>query len=134
MAERHARGLLDTSVVIDLELIPEDKLPLQSAVAAITLAELGAGVHTTRDAGERGARLTRLQVVEATIVSLPFDAAAARHYSHLVSLVVSAGQKHRPRRVDLLIAATARANGLPMYTRNPKDLRSVRRAVSIVSV
>jgi predicted nucleic acid-binding protein len=84
VVERHERGLLDTSVVIDLEILPEAGLPIHSAVAAITLAELASGLHTTRDPRNRGARLLRLQLVEANFDVLAFDAAAAaaRHYGH----------------------------------------------------
>lgn len=134
MAERHERGLLDTSVVVDLERLPEALLPLHSAVAAITLAELAAGLHTTHDPSEQGARLLRLQVVEANFDALPFDAAAARHYGHLVALALAAGQNPRPRRLDLMIAATAAANGLPLYTRNAKDFRALGEAVTVLTV
>jgi toxin FitB len=134
MAERHPRGVLDTSVLVDLERLAQDALPVHAAITAITLAELAAGLHTTSDPRERGARLARLQAVEASFDSLPFDADAARRYGHLVSLVVEAGQKHRPRRLDLMIAATAQASELPLYTRNPKDLRALARAMTIVAV
>jgi predicted nucleic acid-binding protein len=134
MTERHERGLLDTSVLVALETIAETSLPVRAAVAAITLAELAAGVHLARDAGERGARLARLQATEAAFEGLPFDVATARSYGHLVALVVAAGQSPRPRRMDLMIASTAHANGLPLYTMNPKDFRAVESAVTVVVV
>lgn len=134
MAERQERGVLDTSVVIDLETLPEGLLPIYSAIAAVTLAELAAGLHTANDPAEQGARLLRLQVVEANFDALPFDAAAARHYGHLVSLAVAAGQSPRPRRLDLMIAATAVANGLPLYTRSARDFRAVAASMMLVEV
>jgi predicted nucleic acid-binding protein len=134
MAERFERGVLDTSVIVALESLPEALLPVQSAVAAVSLAELAAGLHTTQDVVERGARLTRLQFVEANLDSLPFDAAAARHYGQLIALVVAAGQSHRPRRLDLMIAATALVNDLPLYTRNAKDLSAIEAALTVVAV
>jgi predicted nucleic acid-binding protein len=134
MADRHESGLLDTSVVIDLDKLSEDGLPVNAAIATVTLAELGAGLHTTRDPIERAARLTRLQFVEATVEPLPFDTSAARHYSHLVALVIAAGQNPRPRRMDLMIAATARAHDLPLYTRNAADFRSLRKAMTVLAV
>jgi predicted nucleic acid-binding protein len=134
MTDRHERGLLDTSVLVDLETISEAFLPVHTAVAAITFAELAAGVHLAKDAAERGARLVRLQAVEATFEGLPFDAGAARNYGHLVALVVAAGQSPRPRRMDLMIAATARANSLPLYTRNPRNLRAIESALTVVAV
>lgn len=70
---RAARGLLDTSVVIDLDLLPD-----QLAVSAVTMAELAAGPHATPDPVERARRQDRLQRAESTFDSLPFDADAAR--------------------------------------------------------
>lgn len=134
MVDRHERGVLDTSVIIDLEILPEAGLPVHSAVAAITLAELASGLHTTHDPLEQGARLLRLQVVEANFDVLPFDAVAARHYGHLVSLAIAAGQNPRPRRLDLMIAATAVANGMPLYTRNERDFRALGTAVTVLAV
>jgi predicted nucleic acid-binding protein len=134
MAERHERGVLDTSVIVDLELLAEAALPVHSAVASVTLAELAAGLHTTRDAVERGVRLTRLQFVEANLDSLPFDASAARRYGQLVSLIVAAGQSPRPRRLDLMIAATALVHDLPLYTRNSRELAALADAMTVVAV
>jgi predicted nucleic acid-binding protein len=134
MTDRHERGLLDTSVLVDLEAIPEASLPMHTAIAAITFAELAAGVHLAKDATERGARLVRLQAMEATFEGLPFDAAAARNYGHLVALVVAAGQNPRPRRMDLMIAATACAHGLPLYTRSARDFHAVESALTVVAV
>lgn len=78
MAERAERGLLDTSVVIDIESLPEEALPLTSAISTVTLAELAAGAHTTNDPGQRAARTVRLQTVEATLDTHPFDPDAGR--------------------------------------------------------
>lgn len=119
---RRARGLLDTSVVIDLERIEIDDLPHELAISAITLAELAAGPLATNDPRERARRQDRLQRAEATFDPLPFDVAAARAYGRIYASVVEAGRKARGRRaVDLLIAATALAAELPLYTRNPDD-------------
>ena len=116
------RGLLDTSVVIDLERLTPADLPREMAIAAVTLAELTAGPHATSDARERARRQDRLQRTEATFEPLPFDAAAARAYGRIYAAVVAAGRKARGRRaVDLLIAATALARDLPLYTCNPAD-------------
>jgi hypothetical protein len=70
---RHARGLIDTSVVIDLELIDPADLPGEIAVSAITMAELSAGPHATNDPAERARRQDRLQRAEATFEPLPVD-------------------------------------------------------------
>jgi len=134
MADRHESGVLDTAVIIALVTLDEQVLPTRSAIAAVTLAELAAGPHTATDPIQRAARVARLQVIEASYDPLPFDAAAARHYGHLVARVVAAGQNPRPRRLDLMIAATAHANDLPLYTRNPKDLDALRSTLPIVAV
>ena len=116
------RGLVDTSVVIDLERLDASALPDELAIAAVTLAELAAGPHATGDADERARRQDRLQRTEATFDPIPFDAAAARAYGRIYAAVATEGRTPRgPRAVDLLIAATALAAGLPLYTRNPGD-------------
>lgn len=132
---RHARGLIDTSVVIDLELIEPADLPLEFAVSAVTMAELAAGPHATTDAAERARRQDRLQRAEATFEPLPVDAAVARAYGRVYAAVGAAGRKARGRRaVDLLIAATAVAAGLPLYTRNPDDFGGLSGMLEVVSV
>jgi predicted nucleic acid-binding protein len=119
---RPARGIIDTSVVIDLDHVEAEELPAEIAVAAVTLAELAAGPHATQDATERARRQQRLQLVEATFDAIPFDGAAARAYGRVYAVVVAVGRRARGRRVaDLLIAATAVGAGLPLYTRNPDD-------------
>jgi len=132
---RPARGLLDTSVVIDLEQIEPCRLPVEVAVSAITMAELAAGPHATSDPEERARRQDRLQRAEAAFDPLPFDAEAARAYGRVYSAVVAAGRKARgARAVDLLLAATACAAGLPLYTRNPDDFRAIGDLVTVVAV
>lgn len=132
---RPARGLLDTSVVIDLEHIEPSRLPLEVAVSAVTMAELAAGPHATTDPEERARRQDRLQRAEAAFDPLPFDAEAARAYGRVYSAVVAAGRKARgARAIDLLLAAVACAAGLPLYTRNPDDFRAIDELVEVVAV
>lgn len=129
------RGLLDTSVVIDWHQ-PEvaAALPDEAAVSAVTLAELAAGPHLAATPLERSRRQVRLQQVEATFTPLPLDAAAARSYGHLVAAVSAAGRSHRPRVADLLIAATAHAQGLALYTRNGTDLIGLDGLLEVVEI
>jgi len=130
---RRARGLVDTSVLIDPP--PESALPEEASVAAITLAELVAGVHATRDPNERARRQDRLQRVEATLEALPFDADAARAYGRVFAAITAGGRKARGKRaIDLLIAATALSAGLPLYTRNVDDFSGLDGVVDIVEV
>jgi hypothetical protein len=132
---RHERGLVDTSVIIDLETLEPDDLPVELAVSAVTLAELAAGPHATTDPAERARRQDRLQRAEAAFEPLPVDAAVARAYGRVYAAVGAAGRKARGRRaVDLLIAATAVAAGLPLYTRNPDDFSGLDDLVDIVSI
>ncbi len=133
--QRPARGVLDTSVVIDLERIEPSQLPIEVAVSAITMAELAAGPHATTDPEERARRQDRLQRAEAAFDPLPFDAEASRAYGRIYAAVVAAGRKARgARALDLLIAATACAAGLPLYTRNPDDFDAIGDLVEVVSV
>jgi predicted nucleic acid-binding protein len=130
---RPARGLLDTSVVVDLEQIDVQLLPLTVAVSAITMAELAAGPQATADPDERGRRQDRLQRAEAAFDPLPFDADAARAYGRVFAAVTAAGRKARGARVvDLLIAAIALSVGLPLYTRNARDFDALDDLVDVI--
>lgn len=127
--------MLDTSVVIDLDGIDPARLPAEMAVSAITMAELAAGPHATSDPDERARRQDRLQRAEATFEPFPFDADAARAYGRVYAAVVTAGRKARgARAVDLLIAATAHAAQLPLYTRNPSDFTALDHLIEVVAV
>lgn len=120
-AASSGRGLLDTNVIIHLPALRTAELPAQTAISAITLAELSAGPLATADLRERAVRIARLQRVESAYDPLPFDADAARHYSSVYAAVTAAGRTPRSRFADLLIACIAMANDLPLYTTNPKD-------------
>ncbi|NJD29999.1 MAG: type II toxin-antitoxin system VapC family toxin [Chloroflexi bacterium] len=128
------RGLLDTSVVIDHDLIDPARLPDESAISAVTLAELAAGPHATDDDGERARRQDRLQWAASTFDPLPFDTDAARAYGRVFAAMRSAGRSSRTRLADLLIAATAIAYDLDLYTRNAADLVGLDEVLRIVEV
>lgn len=133
--QRRLRGLLDTSVIIDLERLDPANLPIESAISAITMAELAAGPHATQDPDERARRQDRLQRAEAVFDPLPFDSEASRAYGRVYAAVNAAGRKARgARAVDLLLAATACSIGLPLYTRNPDDFRALNDLVEVVAV
>jgi hypothetical protein len=134
-AVRSSQGLVDTSVVIDLERIDAGRLPGELAISALTMAELAAGPHATRDSAERARRQDRLQRAEATFDPLPFDGDCARAYGRVYAAIVATGRKARcPRAVDLLIAATAVAANLPLYTRNVDDFRGIGDLLDIIGV
>jgi predicted nucleic acid-binding protein len=135
LAPRPPRGIIDTSVVIDLDALDAAVLPIEIAISSITLAELAAGPHATNDTDERARRQDRLQRTEAAFDPLPFDSGAARAYGRVYAAVIAAGRKARgPRAVDLLIAATACAAHLPLYTRNPDDFRGLADLIQVVAV
>lgn len=134
-AVRASRGLIDTSVVTDLDHIDAGQLPIELAISAITMAELAAGPHATADSAERARRQDRLQRAEATFDPLPFDGESARAYGRIYAATVATGRKARgARAVDLLIAATALAADLPLYTRNIDDFRAIGQLLTIVGV
>ncbi|MGH3729366.1 MAG: type II toxin-antitoxin system VapC family toxin [Micromonosporaceae bacterium] len=134
-APGHERGLLDTCVVIDLaELAGSGTLPRESAVSALTLAELAQGVATAKSSTAVMARAQLLSDVEGRFDALPFDAQAARRYGTLVAMTVAAGHDPRPRRIDLMIAAVAAAHSLPLFTRNGADFKGLEGALTVVSV
>jgi predicted nucleic acid-binding protein len=133
--ERRQRGVVDTSVIIDLSRVDASKFPLDVAVSAITMAELAAGPHATTDPDERARRQDRLQRAEAAFDPLPFDGNAARAYGRIFSSVAATGREARGvRAVDLLIAATALAAGVPLYTRNGQDFQGLDELVDVVVV
>jgi len=133
--EQPARGILDTSVVIDLETLDVNALPLEVAVTTLTMAELAAGPHAGTDAAERARREDRLQRTEAAFAPLPFDADATRAYGRVDAAVIAAGRKQRcARSVDLTIAAIACLVELPPHTRNPDDFAALDGLVDIVAI
>jgi predicted nucleic acid-binding protein len=128
------RGLLDTSVVVDHDIVDVDRLPDESAISAVTLAELAAATHATSDALERARRQDRLQWAAQTWDPIAFDAEAARTFARIAAAIRATGQPARPRVADLLIASTAAANSLPLYTRAPAAFAGLGEIVTIVAV
>jgi tRNA(fMet)-specific endonuclease VapC len=119
------RGLLDTSAVIDLADLDADALPGECLISAITLAELSAGTLVATNARERAARQAHLQQAEADFDPLPFDASCARAFGRVAASLRRSGRKAQARPYDALIAATAVAYAVPVYTRNPDDFKGI---------
>ena len=119
-------ALLDTSVIIAMGAIAaQSQLPTQPRISTVTLAELSVGPLVAATSRERARRQVRLQQVEADFEPLPFDEAAARAFGQVSVSLRRAGRKSSARAFDALIAATAIANDLPLYTCNPADFAGI---------
>lgn len=130
----HPRGILDTSTLILLEKLVDAKaLPAEPLITAVTLAELSVGPLVAKEDSERAARQTQLQQAEADFKPLPFDADAARAFGNVAASLRRAGRKTTARTYDAMIAATAIANDLPVYTCNPNDFNGIDR-LEVVAV
>jgi predicted nucleic acid-binding protein len=139
----HAQGLLDTNIIILREWIDPAELPDEMAISAVTLAELSAGPHLVRSAGdgpgyaeheERARRMEVLQRVEAEFDPIPFGPEAARAYGRIVAAVAAAGRSPRRRVADQQIAAIALAEDLPLYTTDPDDFAGLAKLITLVEV
>lgn len=123
------RAVLDTSVLIGNDA-PSD---VEAAISVVSITELHVGVLVATDPDERARRADRLAVVEATFDPLPVTVEIARAWGRLAAAVAQRGGKPRRRQLDLVIAATAQTEGVPLLTHNLadfeiiKDLLDVRR-------
>ncbi len=120
-----ARGLLDTNtLILNAELAP-GTLPDEASISAITLAELSAGPLVAATDALRAVRQAHLQQAEADFDAVPFDVVAARAFAQVAASLRRSGRKSSARAYDALIAATAMANGLTLYTVNPRDFEGI---------
>ncbi|MQY23154.1 type II toxin-antitoxin system VapC family toxin [Nocardia macrotermitis] len=131
---RFPAGLLDTCVLIDLELLDQADLPIEPKICTLTLAELGLGIASAKTPETLALRTERMLELEHAFDPLPFCPTAARRFTSLAKLVVAAGRNPKPRKVDLMIAAIASVNDLPLYTRNPDDFRGTENLLTMVPV
>jgi predicted nucleic acid-binding protein len=127
-------AVVDTSIIAALKLYDPSELPDTILITAITLGELSYGPHATDDPAKRAGRVAVLQHVEATFDPLPYDQGAARLYGQICAAVRVAGREPRKRSSDLMIAATAASNQLPLYTANPDDFKGAEGFVEVVAV
>ncbi|MGW4246569.1 type II toxin-antitoxin system VapC family toxin [Nocardia sp. NPDC004722] len=134
LAQRFPEGLLDTCVLIDIDLIDEDRLPIRPRISTITLAELGLGIALASTPQALALRTERLLAIEHGFDALPFCTAAARRFTSMTKLVVASGRSPKPRRMDLMIAAIASANDLPLFTRNADDFKGLDPLLTVVGV
>jgi len=102
-----------------------NELPAFPTISSVTLAELSAGPQLAKDAQTKQARQLTLQQAEASFDPLPFDDACARRFAIVAAALRENGKKSRARAFDALIAATALAHDLPLYTRNARDFEGI---------
>lgn len=123
---RQERGVLDTSTLILLPRIEDENvLPVEPLITAVTLAELSVGPLVATTDEERATRQAHVQQAESDFDPLPFDVAAARAFGRVALTLRRSGRTVKPRAYDAMIAATALANGLPLFTCNPKDFTGI---------
>jgi tRNA(fMet)-specific endonuclease VapC len=119
-------GILDTSTVILLQRLTDaSALPAEPLIAAVTLAELAVGPLVADDEREAAARQAHLQQAEADFTPLPFDADAARAFGRVAASPRRSCKKAAARTYDAMIAATALANDIPVYTCSPADFEGI---------
>lgn len=142
-AETPRQGMLDTNIMILRRWINPAELPGEMAISAITLAELSAGPHQVRrndeqdlydELAERARRLEILQRAESEFDPVPFGAEAARAFGRVTAAVIAAGRQPRRTTADMMIAATAAAEQLPLFTTNPDDFTGLDGLIRIISV
>jgi hypothetical protein len=91
-------------------------------------------METPISGSERARRQDRLQWASSTWDPLAFDAEAARAYGRMFAAARAVGRSSRSRLAVLLIASTAAAHNLPLYTRNPADFDALKAIVKLVHV
>jgi predicted nucleic acid-binding protein len=127
--------MVDTSVVVDLDLIPAELLPIRLSMSALVLAELAVGPLAADTDKERVERQDHINRAMGSINLLPFDADAAMAFAHIYEAVTRVGRQARGRRsVDLLIAAHALSLNLPLYTQNPDDFIGLEDLIEVIGV
>lgn len=121
--------LLDTSV-----LISDDPVLTASAVSVISLVELASGINRPGlSPTETRVRRARWTAIESTFAPIPVDRPVLQAYLQIDQAVRPAGRDPRPRRMNLLIAATALAHDLRLLTRNPADVVGLEHLVEVAT-
>ncbi|HVD23361.1 MAG TPA: PIN domain-containing protein [Lapillicoccus sp.] len=121
------RVLLDTSVLISDDP-PSD---VEAAISVASITELHFGVLVTDDPEERARRADRLAAVEAAFDPIPISVEIGRGWGRLAAAVAQRGGQPRRRQIDLAIAATALAEGVPLLTHNLADFEIIKDLVDV---
>ena len=125
--ERHRQGMLDTNILILRPWIDPERRGSDQRHHPRGTVRRAPPSHRNDEQdqydehAERARRLEILQRAENKFDPVPFDAEAARLFGRVTAAVIAAGRTPRRRIADLMIAATAIAEGLPLYTTNPDD-------------
>ena len=130
----HDAAVVDTNIIAALRLYDPGGLPDTILITSVTLGELSFGPHTTDDPAKRAGRVAVLQHVEATFDPLSYDQGAARLFGQICAAVRAFGREPRKRASDLMIAATAAFNQLPLYTADPDDFKGSEDLVEVIGV
>ncbi|MGH3545446.1 MAG: PIN domain-containing protein [Mycobacteriales bacterium] len=125
--------MLDTSVIIDFDPIAVAKHAETVAISSISLAELAYGLHMGNPVQD-ARRQARYHLISHEYDVIDFNPAAALVYGALVAKTRDAGRDPRPRRFDLLLAAVAVSQNLPLITRNPKDFIGLQPPLTILAM
>ena len=117
--------LIDTNVLVD-GIVVED-----AAISILTMFELAGGIHSVSSPAERADRQRRYDLAASAFDPIPVTQRVLEAYHAIDAAVVAIGRKPRPRRIDLMIAATARAHDLALVTSNTDDYRGLAGLVDV---
>jgi tRNA(fMet)-specific endonuclease VapC len=119
-------ALIDSSILIDAERgsLDLDQLlrrsaDMELAISAVSASELLHGVHRASRKSQRAGREVFVERLLEVWPVLPFDLTAARMHSRLWAGLAAKGVSIGVH--DLMIAATALANGLALVTRDKRS-------------
>ncbi len=123
-------ALIDSSVLIDVERgslelgnLPREAHETEIAISAVTASELLHGVHRASNKSVRARREACVERLLEAWPVIPFDLTAARMHAkvwaELAARRVSIGA------YDLMIRATAIANGLDFVTRDKRSFPKI---------
>lgn len=122
--------IVDSSVIITLERqggpFDRDRLGLADepvGLSTITASELLVGIHRAATSQQRSDREVYLETLFRTVQIFPFDLAVARVHAQLWSHLSAAGTRIGDH--DLIIGATALANGHEILTENLREFERI---------
>jgi predicted nucleic acid-binding protein len=124
--------VIDTNVFIDAENKRFELSNLakfahygEAYITAVTVSELLAGVHLAKTPAQRVKRSAFVESLIARVPVLEFGEEAARIYAELYALFSKPRSQIKNNVHDLLIAATAIAQGCAVLTSNLDDFKKI---------